>query len=233
MKQVEGGPRYESFAQLTGHVAHDIVNMVMIVLTYTDQLAKKLDRADPAQDDVREIRTAAERAAGLTRELMTFARRQAPAPAVIDLHELILRFETLIRGVAGDAVSVEVSLGATLPRVFGERGDLEQTLLNLAINARDAIPAGGALTIITQDVVSGQASRPHVEVLVSDTGVGMDEATRGRVFEPFFSTKGSSAGTGLGLSIVAGVVAAMGGSIAVESAPGAGATFRILLPTVT
>jgi two-component system, cell cycle sensor histidine kinase and response regulator CckA len=233
MKQVEGGPRYESFAQLTGHVAHDIVNMVMIVLTYTDQLAKKLDRADPAQDDVREIRTAAERAAGLTRELMTFARRQAPAPAVIDLHELILRFETLIRGVAGDAVSVEVSLGATLPRVFGERGDLEQTLLNLAINARDAMPAGGALTIITQDVVSGQASRPHVEVLVSDTGVGMDEATRGRVFEPFFSTKGSSAGTGLGLSIVAGVVAAMGGSIAVESAPGAGATFRILLPTVT
>src|SRR5580658_10430028 len=136
MKQVEGGPRYESFAQLTGHVAHDIVNMVMIVLTYTDQLAKKLDRADPAQDDVREIRTAAERAAGLTRELMTFARRQAPAPAVIDLHELILRFETLIRGVAGDAVSVEVSLGATLPRVFGERGALEQTLLNLAINAR-------------------------------------------------------------------------------------------------
>jgi signal transduction histidine kinase len=233
MKQVEGGPRYESFAQLTGHVAHDIVNMVMIVLTYTDQLAKKLDRADPAQDDVREIRTAAERAAGLTRELMTFARRQAPAPAVIDLHELILRFETLIRGVAGDAVSVEVSLGATLPRVFGERGDLEQTLLNLAINARDAMPAGGALTIITQDVVSGQASRPHVEVLVSDTGVGMDEATRGRVFEPFFSTKGSSAGTGLGLSIVAWVVAAMGGSIAVESAPGAGATFRILLPTVT
>jgi len=232
MKPSEGGARSESFAELAGHVAHDIVNMVMIVLTYTDQLAKKLDKGDPGQDDVREIRAAAERAAELTRGLMSFARRQAPAPTVIDLHELLRSLEAVIRGIAGGAVRVEVRLDATLARVFGERGDLEQTLLNLAINARHAMPRGGALTIVTQDAVCDHTNKAHVEVLVRDTGTGMDDATRARIFEPFFSTKGPAAGTGLGLSIVAGVIAGMGGSIAVESAPGEGATFRLLLPTV-
>lgn len=225
-----GAERPKSFAQVAGHVAHDIVNMVMVVLTYTEQLARKLDLDDPAQGDVREIRAAAERAAGLTRELLTFARRHANAPVLVNLHEVFASLEGLIGRIAGDTVSVEMSLCATLASVFAERADLEQALINLALNARDAMPSGGVLTIATSDAAAGMASRPQVEVLVRDTGVGMDDATKNRIFEPFFTTKSPRSGTGLGLPIVAGVVATMGGSIAVESAEGKGTTFRILLP---
>jgi two-component system cell cycle sensor histidine kinase/response regulator CckA len=226
-----GGPGSASFAEVAGPVAHDIINMVMIVLTYTEQLSRKLDRADPAQEDVREIRGAAERAAALTRELLTFVRRQAPARIVVDLHALLAGLDAPIRRIAGDTVKVDISLAATSACVLGERRELEQTVLNLAINARDAMPRGGALTIATSDA-GADGTGARVQVLVRDTGVGMDEATRVRIFEPFFSTKGPDAGTGLGLSIVAGVVANMKGSISVESVEGEGTAFRILLPVV-
>jgi two-component system, cell cycle sensor histidine kinase and response regulator CckA len=225
MSQEQGGPpRSESFAQLAGHVGHDIVNMVTIVLTYAEHLSRKLDRDHPGQEDIREIRSAGERAAGLTRELLTCARSHASPLASVDVHDLLASLEARIRRIAGDSVKVEMTLGARGARVLGDRGDLEQTLINLAINARDAMPTGGILAITTSDVTEG------LEVLVRDTGVGMDEATRRRVFEPFFTTKGSSGGTGLGLSLVAGVVRTMGGAIAVESVVGHGATFRISLP---
>ena len=152
--------------------------MVMVVLTYTEQLARKLDLDDPAQGDVREIRAAAERAAGLTRELLTFARRHANAPVLVNLHEVFASLEGLIGRIAGDTVSVEMSLCATLASVFAERADLEQALINLALNARDAMPSGGVLTIATSDAAAGMASRPQVEVLVRDTGVGMDDARK-------------------------------------------------------
>jgi signal transduction histidine kinase len=234
MSQEQGGPPgAESFAQLAGRFGHDIVNMVTIVMTYAEHLSRKLDRDHPAQEDVREIRSAAERAAGLTRELLTCARRHASPPASVDLHDLLASLEARIGRIAGESVQVELTLGATGAHVLGDRGDLEQTLINLAINARDAMPCGGVLTITTSDASGCDgAARPRLEVLVRDTGVGMDEATRRRVFEPFFTTKGSSGGTGLGLSLVAGVIRTMGGAIAVESAVGQGATFRISLPTL-
>jgi signal transduction histidine kinase len=147
---------------------------------------------------------------------------------IVDLHELLASLEAPIRGIVGVNVRVKMSLGATRPSVICDRGELERVLTNLATNARDAMPSGGALEIATMDVNGADGSRhSHVEVLVRDTGAGMDEATRRRVFEPSFTTK--NPGTGQRLSLVAAAVEAMGGSIAVESAAGQGATFRILL----
>jgi two-component system cell cycle sensor histidine kinase/response regulator CckA len=232
MKPTDGGTA-ESLAQRAAHAAHDIINMVMIVLTYADRISRKLDRDSPLHDDVREIRSAAERSGRLIRELLSSARRRAKSPTVLDLHEVLGSVDSVLRGIAGETVLVEMSLGATLARVRGDRADLTQTLMNLALNARDAMPRGGVLTIATLDARSDGPSHAHVELLVRDTGVGMDEATRERVFEPFFTTKTPTAGSGLGLCVVTGVIETMGGAIGVESALGLGTTFRIRRPLVT
>jgi signal transduction histidine kinase len=231
MSQPRAGPsRARSFAQVAGEVAHDIANMVTIILTCTEQLARKLEPDHPAQQEVQEILLAAQRAASLTRELLTFAQRRSAPPRLVDLHEVLASLHPLLRRMTGEDVRVEMSFGATDARVLGDRDDIEQVFLNLALNARDAMPRGGLLSLAT----SQQHHSPvQLEVTVRDTGVGMDESTRARVFEPFFSTKHSERGTGIGLSVVASVVEGMGGSITVASVPGQGSTFRILLPVVS
>jgi two-component system cell cycle sensor histidine kinase/response regulator CckA len=230
--------RARSFVQLTGHTAHDIANMMTIVLTYADQLSRKLSRGDPAQHDVREIRSAAERVGVLTRELMRVARNPSSPPAAVDLHEILAGVSDRLRTVVGPRVRVELSLRATHPFVLGDRLDLEQTLISLAVNARDAMPDGGLLSLATEDAPSSEAPvdgdrRAHVVLTVRDTGEGMDDATRRMAFEPFFSTKSPERSSGLGLSLAAMVVETMGGAIAIDSATGEGASFRIVLPVAS
>jgi two-component system cell cycle sensor histidine kinase/response regulator CckA len=208
---------------------------VTIVLACTDQLSRRLPPGDPARDEVGDIRAAAERVASLTRALLVGARHEAPAPDVVDLHDLLAGFGGLLRRVLGGRVRLELSMGANVAFVRGDRRDLEQALMNLAINARDAMPDGGLLAITTADAreperagATDEPGRPRLEVTIRDTGVGMDDETRRRAFDPFFTTK--SAGSGLGLSRVAGIVEGVGGSITLETSAGHGATFRILLP---
>jgi two-component system, cell cycle sensor histidine kinase and response regulator CckA len=230
--------RARSFVQLTGHTAHDIANMMTIVLTYADQLSSKLSRGDPAHHDVREIRSAAERVGVLTRELLRVARDRSSPPAALDLHDVLAGVSDRLRTVVGPRVRVELSLRATHPLVFGDRLDLEQTLISLADNARDAMPDGGLLSLMTEDASGIEArvggdGRAHVALTVRDTGEGMDDATKRRAFEPFFSTKSPERGSGLGLSLVAMVVQTMGGAIVVDSAAGQGAAIRIVLPVAS
>jgi two-component system, cell cycle sensor histidine kinase and response regulator CckA len=199
----------------------------------------KLPADQPVRRDVDIIRGAARRATGLTRQLLAFSRKQVLQPRVLDLNAVVASMMDLLRRLIGEEL-ITVP-GAELHRVQADPGQLEQVMMNLAVNARDAMPAGGRLTIATSDVVLGDPAPtdapgaqagPHVMLSVTDTGTGMDEATRARVFDPFFTTKGPGKGTGLGLSMVYGIVTQSGGRVAVTSAPGTGSTFTVWLPAV-
>jgi two-component system cell cycle sensor histidine kinase/response regulator CckA len=218
---------------LAAHAAHEILNMVVIVLACADNLARRVDPRAPEQQDIGDIRTAAQRVATVARELSWFSRRPAAPTAVVDVHEVVRGLESWIRRLLGEGVQLELAPGATLPTVLGSRRDIENMLIHLALNARDAMPTGGTLTIATTDGAAHRGDTPRVELVVRDTGVGMSEAVRERVFEPRFTTKSGSGGTGLGLEAVASVVRGMAGTIAVESAEGEGTTFRIVLPVAT
>jgi signal transduction histidine kinase len=236
--QLAHGRRLEAIGQLAGGMAHDLNNMLAPVLSHANGALEDLPPDHPVRDDLVQIVGAGERARALLRRVLAFGRKQALEVKPLDLAELVRGLLPILRDVVGRLVTVEAVLPAGLPPVPGDRGQLETALVNLAANARDAMPNGGTLGLTLRDATPGEirghaAGGPprHLLVLeVSDTGVGMDAAVRARLFEPFFTTKEPGKGTGLGLASVHGVVRQHGGLVTVESRPGRGTTFRLLLP---
>ena len=229
--------KMEAIGRLAGGVAHDFNNLLTVISGYTEILLARAGTA--GREQLTEIAHAAEQAASLTRSLLAFSRRQVLQPRVLDLNEIVAGMEPMVQRIIGDDVSVGVRLTPGEAAVEADQAQLERVILNLAANARDAMPSGGRLTIETAVVELDQAyvrSRgegtpgPNVLLAVSDTGVGMSEDVRRHLFEPFFTTKGPGAGTGLGLSTVFGVVKQSGGSIYVYSEEGRGTTFKIYFP---
>jgi signal transduction histidine kinase/CheY-like chemotaxis protein len=228
--------KLEAVGRLAGGIAHEFNNLLTAIAGYSELLLSRLDGDE--REHVEEIHSAASRAARLTRQLLAFGRRQVARPEVLDLNDVIEHLEGMIRPMLGDGVEVLIDLEQGLLNVKADPGLLEEALLNLAINARDAMPEGGTLTIRTENVEvaalsPGEVPMPagrYVLLSVSDTGHGMDEATRARAFEPFFTTKGIGEGTGLGLASVYGIVKQSGGFIFVRSRPSAGARFDVYLP---
>ncbi|MBI4879067.1 MAG: response regulator [Planctomycetes bacterium] len=239
--QLMRAQRMESVGQLAGGLAHDFNNLLTVIIGTVDLVLMRLLEADPLTAELGDIRQAADRAASLTHQLLAFSRRQVMKPETLDLSEVVDGMQAMLRRVIGENVELLLQPAGPLGATRADRGQIEQVILNLAINARDAMPYGGTLSIETRDVQLDQAyvadhpsTRPgaHVMLVVSDTGVGMDEKTRARIFEPFFTTKGPGKGTGLGLSTVYGIVKQSGGSIWVASEPGKRTTFTIYLPRV-
>ena len=227
--------RLEALGRLAGGIAHDFNNILSVILSYSTLLLSELPAGTTASEDVHEIHTAGERAARLTRQLLAFSRRQVLEPRIVDLNEVVVGMEKMTRRLLGEDIVLKIALAPQLGRVRVDVGQVEQVILNLASNARDAMPNGGVLTIATANVtaavkVGAEEQCPAVMLSVSDTGAGMDEATRQRAFEPFFTTKDKGKGTGLGLATVFGVVEQSGGRISVSSEPGRGATFVVHLP---
>lgn len=229
----------EAVGQLAGGVAHDFNNLLTVVLANVGAALAELERGEPGgvQDELREIGAAAERASVLTRQLLAFSRRQVVQRKIVDLNEVIRAVEPMVRRVVREDIRVETALAAELWRVSVDPGQVEQVLLNLVLNAQDAMPGGGSLTIRTENRLlregeAGGELRPgeYVLLAVADTGVGMDEETRRRAFEPFFTTKGVGEGTGLGLSTVYGIVKQSEGHVFLHSAPGRGTTVEVYLP---
>jgi PAS domain S-box-containing protein len=238
-EQLQQSQKLEAIGSLAGGVAHDFNNLLSIILSYSEMLAADLKEGDPMRDDLGEIRGAGLRAVALTRQLLAFSRRQVLQPKIVDLAEIIGGMEKMLRRLIGEDVELIVSGASGLGKIIVDPGQVEQIIMNLAVNARDAMPTGGKLTIETAEVVLDQryASEqvgakpgPHIMLAVSDTGIGMDRATQARIFEPFFTTKDKGKGTGLGLSTVFGIVRQSGGTIWVYSEPGEGTTFKIYFP---
>jgi two-component system, cell cycle sensor histidine kinase and response regulator CckA len=236
-EQLRQAQKMDAIGRLAGGVAHDFNNLLTIILTYLDALAKTFAPDDSRRADLDEVRKASEQAATLTRQLLAFSRRQVLQPRVVDLGEIARGMERMLTRVLGEDIRVSVVVPPALGRVKADPGQMEQVIVNLAVNARDAMPEGGTLTLELFDLDVGEAARQpgvgpgrYVVLAVADTGVGMDAATRARAFEPFFTTKDRGRGTGLGLATVFGVVEQSGGQIRVESEPGRGTTFRIYLP---
>ena len=229
--------KMEAIGRLAGGVAHDFNNLLTVISGYAEILLARSDV--PGREQLAEIAHAAEQAAGLTRQLLAFSRRQVLHPTVLDLNDIVAGMEPMVRRIIGDDVSVGVRLAPGLAAVEADQAQLERVILNLAANARDAMPDGGRLTIETgnveldDDYVTSRGEGtpgPNVLLAVSDTGVGMSDDVQRHLFEPFFTTKAPGAGTGLGLSTVFGVVKQSGGSIFVYSEEGRGTTFKIYLP---
>jgi two-component system, cell cycle sensor histidine kinase and response regulator CckA len=240
-EQLRHSQKMEAVGRLAGGVAHDFNNLLTVIKGYSDLMMNEIESADPMYSEVEEIRKAADRAAQLTRQLLAFSRRQVLAPKVLDLNAIITNMDKLLRRLLGEDVELVTSLDAKLGHVKADPGQIEQVIMNLAVNARDAMPEGGSLMVETTNMEIGESySRDHVMVKpgsyamfsVKDTGTGMDEETLTRIFEPFFTTKEMGKGTGLGLSTVYGIVKQSGGYIWCDSEPGHGATFKVLLPIV-
>jgi PAS domain S-box-containing protein len=233
-EQLRQAQRLDALGQLAGGVAHDFNNLLTIIMTYAEILKED---AEPGSDNARsidEIRLASDRAAALTRQLLAFGRRQVLQPRATDLNETVREVESMLRRVLPPDVIVGTNLSSSLGLVMADPGQIEQVLINLAINARDAMPDGGHLTFGTANVDrtderSGMKG-PHVVVTVTDTGTGMSPETKARIFEPFFTTKGLGKGTGLGLATVHGIVEQSGGRVTLDSAVGRGTVFHIRLP---
>jgi signal transduction histidine kinase len=222
-EQLRQSQKMEAVGRLAGGVAHDFNNLLLAINGYSDMLSGSLE--DPRQRRfAEEIRAAGERAAGLTTQLLAFSRRQVLQPRVVDLNATVREMEKMLRRLIGEGVRVELRLDPALRHIEADPSQVGQVLLNLAVNARDAMAGSGVLTVTTRNELD------EVVLEVGDTGVGMDTATQSQIFEPFFTTKGVGQGTGLGLSTVYGIVTQSGGTIDLRSAPGEGATFVLRFP---
>jgi nitrogen-specific signal transduction histidine kinase/CheY-like chemotaxis protein len=233
--------KLEAVGRLAGGVAHDFNNLLGVIMGYADLMARRLPPEDPLRRNVQEIQKAAERASNLTKQLLAFSRRQVLQPRVLDLHQTLREVESMLQRLIGEDVALVTVLREDVGRVKADPGQIQQVLMNLAVNARDAMPEGGTLTVETTNVdLSEDYARrhlgvvpgPYVQLAVSDTGVGMTPEVQAHIFEPFFTTKTPEKGTGLGLATVYGIIKQSGGNIWVYSEPGRGTTFKVYLPRV-
>ena len=239
--QLRQAQKMEAIGLLAGGIAHDFNNLLTAIGGYTELVIQALDEQDPRREDLQEVAKAARHAGAMTRQLLAFSRRQILQSTVIDVNQLIADIQKLLRRTIPENIDLRLELNPALNPVRGDGGQLEQVILNLAINAGDAMAQGGQLRIVTENVNFDDAfahrhapmpAGPYIRLAVSDTGVGMPPETKARIFEPFFTTKARSQGTGLGLATVYGIVKQSGGFIWVDSEVGRGTTFEVYLPMV-
>ncbi len=233
--------KLEAVGQLAAGVAHDFNNLLNVITGYSELLLRSLPAQGTDRERTEQIRRAADRGAGLTRQLLAFSRRQVLEPRVLDLNAALADVQSMLARLIGEDIKIVTSFDPALGRVFADPGQMEQVLVNLVVNARDAMPSGGALVLETSNADlddsyvrthPGSRAGTYVRLAVSDTGHGMDAATASRIFEPFFTTKPRGKGTGLGLATVHGIVQQSGGHLDVYTEPGHGTTFKIYLPRV-
>ena len=232
--------KMEAVGRLAGGIAHDFNNLLTAIIGYSSLLEGRLAGDSPAIQQVLEIKSAGERAASLTQQLLAFSRRQVLQPKVLDLNVIVAEFDKMLRRLVGERIKVIVDCEPSLWQVRADPGEIGRAIMNLSLNARDAMPDGGSLTIETANVTLAEgddgnqelAPGRYVTLAVRDTGIGIDEEVRAHIFEPFFTTKETGKGTGLGLATVLGVVEQSGGVIRCESLPAGGTTFRIFLPAI-
>jgi two-component system cell cycle sensor histidine kinase/response regulator CckA len=238
-EQVRQAQKMEAIGRLAGGVAHDFNNLLAVINGYSELALTHLEDGHRVRPQVQEVLAAGQRAASLTRQLLAFSRKQTTQPVRLDLNAVVSNFQKMLCRLVGDEISLLLHLEPNLHRVLADAGQVEQVIMNLAVNARDAMPKGGRITISTMNVELEKGASPlpmaskggaHVLLAVGDTGTGMGPEIRAHLFEPFFTTKESGKGTGLGLSTVHGIVTQAGGSIQVESEVGRGTTFNIYLP---
>jgi PAS domain S-box-containing protein len=239
-EQLRQSQKLEAIGRLAGGVAHDFNNILMSIMGAADLLLMQLATDDPARGEVSEVKQSVIRGAGLTHQLLAFSRRQAVRPRIFALGDVVRGMDTMLRRLIGPEIELVIVCAPEPAMVRADSGQTEQVILNLVVNARDAMPEGGRVTVCVEEVeehddvatTMERRSVRYARLSVSDTGTGIDEQTRAKLFEPFFTTKEQGKGTGLGLSIVYGIVKQSGGDIAVLSEPGKGATFRVYLPIV-
>ena len=238
-EQLRQSQKLESLGTLAGGVAHDFNNLLSVILGYTQIVTQEIPPGSPLEDDMAQISLAADRASGLVRQLLAFSRKQVLQPRVMDLNQTVSGMSTMLRRLIGEDIDLQTRLEPRLARVKADPGQIEQVLMNLVVNARDAMPTGGILVIETANVELDKRYEnrpgaipggPAVLLAVCDSGVGMDAATRERIFEPFFTTKPAGMGTGLGLSTAYGIVRQSGGTVTVHSEPGLGSKIRCYFP---
>jgi len=240
-QQLNQAHKMEAIGQLAGGIAHDFSNLLTVIMGNTELLLDPTTPIEALRENAEQIQDTTQRAAALTRQLLAFSRQQVLEPRQLNINIVVNEMRQLLQRLIGDDIDLVADLASDLGYVQADPSQLEQVIMNLAVNARDAMPTGGRLAIRTNNVVFEHSDiqkcrgvRPgrYVMLAISDTGMGMDAQTRAHIFEPFFTTKAPGKGTGLGLATVHGIVAQSGGAITVESAPNQGSTFKIYLPQV-